>query len=338
MRPVQGITYDTGCETAPGRPSRPVFDIAQVGVEMGVIAGQLHCTAVRLVGNDVTRLTAAAGLAVDAGLAVWLSPVAHNQPVGYQLDLLDRVAALAERLADEGATVVLVAGWESSAFVPGMISGRTTFDRFRTLTSLPRLLMSTARHGSFNRRLDEYLSRVAQTARRRFGGPLTYAAGMWEEVDWSRFDIVGVDAYRDQHNAARFAESMAAYTRHGKPVAALEFGCCTYTGAADRGAWGWTVVDPVTRSVQPATRDEDEQARYLHEVYEQLRGIGITATFPFTFASYSYPTVCDGPDLDVGAYGIVRCFDPPHSPAAFDGVNWQPKAAFHRLSALYGPP
>lgn len=336
MTLVRGITYDTGCETAPGRLSRPTFDAEQAGIELRVIATELGCTAVRLVGNDLERLTAAASLAVEAGLEVWLSPALHDQPTARVLDRLERSAALAEDLAVRGANVVLVVGWESTAFVPGMLNGGTTFERLRTLTSLPRLLLSTARHGSFNRRLDEHLQQAVETVRRRFGGRLTYAAGLWEEVDWRRFDIVGIDAYRDAGNAGRFTDTMRAYARHGKPVAALEFGCCTYTGAGARGAWGWSVADPVTRSVKPVVRDEGEQADYLEEVFAQLQAAGVAATFPFTFASYSYPTIADGPDLDVGAYGIVRCFEPsPPEPLTIQGVPWQPKLAFHRLAGLY---
>jgi len=48
-----------------------------------------------------------------------------------------------------------------------------------------------------------FLAGAAEAVRSQFGGPLTYAAGTWEPVDWSRIDIVSVDAYRDARNAGR---------------------------------------------------------------------------------------------------------------------------------------
>lgn len=333
---ILGITYDTGCETAPGRYSRIAFDSDQVVTEMEVIARDLHCTAVRLVGNDLERLKIAAGHAVRAGLDVWFSPVAHNQPETHLLDLLGSTACLARDHANSGTNVVLMVGWESSVFVPGMIRGATTFDRLRTLGNIPRLLLSTALYGSFNRRLDQHLAKAVAVARGAFDGPITYAAGMWESVNWSRFDLVAVDAYRDAANADRFETLMHAYTRHGKPVAAAEFGCCTYRGAGERGGLGWSVADPATGNVAPGTiRDEEEQATYVEDVLRQLWDAGVTATFPFTFASYSYPTPATGDDLDVGAYGLVRCYTNPPSNVSYPGMPWEPKVAFHRLARLY---
>ena len=46
------------------------------------------------------------------------------------------------------------------------------------------------------RKLDALLAEAAAIARRNFHGPLTYAAAFWERVDWSRFDLVGVNLYR----------------------------------------------------------------------------------------------------------------------------------------------
>ena len=74
--------------------------------------------------------------------------------------------------------------------------------------------------------------------RSRFGGPITYASGMWEPVDWSAFDIVSCDACRDEHNVATFHAELRKLGIHGKPVAITEFGCCAYAGAAAKGGMG----------------------------------------------------------------------------------------------------
>jgi hypothetical protein len=59
-----------------------------------------------------------------------------------------------------------------------------------------------------------------------FGGPVSYASGIWEEVDWSGFDVVGIDGYRDEQNAPYYRQLLAPSHRHGKPVVVTEFGCC----------------------------------------------------------------------------------------------------------------
>lgn len=59
----------------------------------------------------------------------------------------------------------------------------------------------------------------------------TYAAAPWETVDWTPFDLVGVDAYRAAYNADHFADEMRAHFAHGKPVAVTEFGTCAYRGS-----------------------------------------------------------------------------------------------------------
>jgi hypothetical protein len=87
-----------------------------------------------------------------------------------------------------------------------------------------------------------------------FGGPVSYASGIWEEVDWSGFDVVGTDGYRDEQNAPYYRQMLAQGHRHGKPVVVTEFGCCTYRGAGARGGTGWMVGDPTADpTIRPGT-------------------------------------------------------------------------------------
>jgi hypothetical protein len=59
-----------------------------------------------------------------------------------------------------------------------------------------------------------FLAEAAEAARGQFGGPLSYASGTWEPVDWSRFDIVGVDAYRDARNTGSFRADLRKRFTH----------------------------------------------------------------------------------------------------------------------------
>ena len=99
-------------------------------------------------------------------------------------------------------------GCELTLFNPGFLPGPDSYDRIARLGKPgPRLFAAFAR---LPKRLNAFLAEAADTVRSRFGGPLTYASGTWEPVDWSRFDIVSVDAYRDAETPARSAPTCAS--------------------------------------------------------------------------------------------------------------------------------
>ncbi|GII54051.1 hypothetical protein Pth03_24400 [Planotetraspora thailandica] len=323
----KAINYDVGMRATPDWPSRPVFDPAAVREEMRVIRHDLGCTAVRIFGEDLGRLTTAAESALDEGLEVWFSPDLHNSRPRAWLAALADAADAAERLRSRGP-VVFVVGRELTFFMRGLVLGRDAPARMRTFTSVPRLLANLLVRGSFNRRLGAFLSRAVPVVRTRFRGPVTYAAGSWEQVDWAPFDIVSADLYRDAAAAAGFRDTIRACFSPGKPVAITEFGCCTYRGAAARGGMGWAVVDRTAtppRLKERLVRDEEGQAAEVTGLMDVFAAEGADVAFLFTFASYSYPHSPDPAlDLDLAAYGIVSCLP--------DG-SWRPKKAFHAFAA-----
>ncbi|MGW2104113.1 hypothetical protein ACWCPX_41915 [Streptomyces olivaceoviridis] len=87
-------------------------------------------------------------------------------------------------------------------------------------------------------------------------------------MDWSPFDIVGLDAFRSLRNAAPYRNDLRKEFTHGKPVAIMEVGCCTFRGAGDYGGSGWYVaMEPDGVTPKPhLVRDESEQVRYLDEL------------------------------------------------------------------------
>ena len=324
----RGINYDTGARLSGGW-TRDAFDSTAVRRDMQVIADDLHCTAVRISGSDPDRLTIAGEHAADAGLQVWFAPFPCDLTTTQMLPLFAEYAARAEDLRRHGADVVLVAGGELSIFAHGFLPGDDLFARTATLTAagpdLPSLLSTVPA------RLNAFLGEVASTVRAGFGGKVTYASLSIERVDWTPFDYVAVDAYRAAHNAATFREQIRELHRHGRPVAVTEFGCCTYRGAADRGARGWLIVD---RDHEPwrldgdYQRDEEEQATYLRDLLQIFEQENVDSAFWFTFAGYKYPHHPDPRhDLDLASYGLIK-LEPD--------MSWEPKASFHTLAAEYG--
>ncbi|TCM38941.1 hypothetical protein [Kribbella sp. VKM Ac-2568] len=359
MRAI-GVNYDTGMEVE-GRTTRSVFDQATARRELRVIADELHAKAVRLSGSHLDRLAVAGAEALAAGLDLWFSPVATDLEPDELIAFLAAAATQAEHLRTDAATqgvqaegpsasaeeggeqpgeappeatspeVVLVLGFEISLSCKGFVPGDTMEERLGTMMDqttwtdpekLARMQQGLERWGQVQ-------GQIAEAARSEFGGRITYAAGMWEDVDWSLFDIVSLDAYRDAQNASTFREQVAERSRWGKPLAVTEFGCATYRGAADRGGSGWMIVD---RSVDPPVinghyeRDEEEQVTYLQELAEVFDQID-AAAFWFSFAGYELPHDPDDPahDLDLSAYGLVAT-----SP---DGT-WRRKRAFDALAEL----
>jgi hypothetical protein len=327
-----GVNYDTGLRYD-GRSTRERFDPEEVRRDLTVIADQLHAPAVRVSGNDPDRLGTAGEAALAAGLELWFSPVPMDLEPDEFIAFLTDCGRRAEALRQSGrGEVVLVLGCELSVFCKGFVPGETSGERLALMADpatwtdpakLTQLQAGLARWG-------EVQQQLASAARSVFGGRITYAAGLWEDVNWDLFDIVAVDAYRDAANAATFAEELAARKKWGKPVVATEFGCCAYRGAADRGGTGWMIVN---REVDPPVvngayeRDEQEQVEYLIELVEEFDRVELAAAFWFSFAGFALPHRPDDPehDLDLSSYGLVAVDDDGH---------WEPKPVFAKLAAL----
>src|SRR4051812_3850666 len=120
---VRGIGYDTGFGYD-GVPRRP-FDHEVVRRELQIIHDDLHCTAVRLFGNDLDQLEFAASFAAERGLEVWFSPFTYQLAPQEMLRLLADAAERAERIRRRGAEVVFVTGAELSLFNRGFLPGNS---------------------------------------------------------------------------------------------------------------------------------------------------------------------------------------------------------------------
>ncbi|GAA4180600.1 hypothetical protein GCM10022252_03710 [Streptosporangium oxazolinicum] len=309
---AKGINYDTGF--LPGEDTtRKAFDPDAVRRDMDVIANELHCDAVRISGGDPARLSVAAGHAAAAGLEIWFAPFPVDLPPEAMLSTFADCAERAEAVRRGGAEVVFVTGCEISAFGTGFIPGATYHDRMMAMASADIEWWQSL--GPVLERLNGFLAESAGVVRTRFGGPITYASAPWESsVDWTPFDIVGVDAYRAAYNADTFQEELRGHFGHGKPVAVTEFGTCAYRGAGERGGMAW-------QPPEDAVRDEGEQVRYFTELLDVFEKEGVDTALWFTFAGFSH--VGDG---DIASYGVVRMLG---------RERWEPKEVFHTMAARY---
>ena len=346
----KGVCYDVGRELE-GRSWRPDFRPGEVRRELEIIAGDLHCTAVRIQSADLSRLGWAAQVAIDLGLEVWLSPDLWDHDAEDTLAHLVSAAAAANELSRANpGRVFLSVGSELSMFMRGMIPGDTVPER------IARPDLDSFLHAEATQRLlNEYLARAVEAVRPEFAGEITYCALPTEQVDWTRFDVAAVDLYRDKPNRPHYGRAVQLLRKKagGRPLVIGEFGCCTYQGAADRGGLGFDITDH--GGDQPHingdyVRDEAEQAREITECLDIFDQGGADTAFVQTFVQPLSPWNPDPRfDFDLASYSLVRSFasrlselakefpkvpwDTTEHGTTYPDMPWEPKESFRAVAA-----
>jgi hypothetical protein len=335
----KGINYDIGTFTrGKESSSRDVFNPVIVQREMEIIKKDLYCNSIRISGRDIERLTTAAEYALQQGLEVWISPAFIDANEKETLAYFTECAKAAEKLRMIYTNIIFVTGCELTFFMKGLVDGETAFDRMSTLMRPWRLIKSTILKGSFNKRLNAFLSKATTVVREHFHGKLTYASGTWESVDWSIVDFVGIDYYRETSNSKLYQEKLRGYFKYNKPVVITEFGCCTYKGAEYKGGYGWAIVD---RSKTPNqlkgefVRDESIQSNCIIELLNIFKEEKVEGAFVFTFVSPAYPYAEKSLyDLDMASYSIVKTYINQNG-ITYKDMPWEPKKSFYDLAEHY---
>ena len=335
----KGINYDIGTITTTGNLTREVFDASVVAKEIDIIKNELHCNSIRISGLNNERLSTAAEIALQKGLTVWLSPALHYDSQKNTIKYILENAATAEKLRLQYPDIIFVTGCELSLFTDGFVKGDTGAKRLQQLFSPLSLLKSKLGiKRTYNRRLNKFLEEAVREIRKIFHGEITYASGSWEKINWKLFDITGVDLYRSSFNKATYIDELRNYKKIGKPLSVMEFGCCAYMGAEDKGAIGWAIVDwkkyppELKKNYQ---RDEKVQSKYLLDLLNIFEQEEIFAAFVFTFISYNY-VYSDEPkhDLDMASYGVVRS-TPGIKNERYQHLEWFPKDSFFTLGNYF---
>lgn len=329
-----------------GIPTRPKLDLATAERELQIVRDDLHCNAVRLMGRDAGRMVQVAERALALGLEVWLSPALWGKPADETLRYDVSAAERAEELRKQNPDrVVLVLGGELTIFMHGIVPGND-FGK-RTREAFTR--MKAGDH-SANDRLNDFLARASTAVRGVYHGPLTYASLIWEDVDWDRFDLIGVDHYRDAKIKDRYADMLQPLLAFGKPIINTEFGMRTYRGAESDGTVGFGVADqkrvllhyllPFVRQRLSGdyVRDEAMQARELVETLTILDSAGVDGAFVHEFVTAG-ATFSDKPryDLDMNAFALVKTYRHGKG-TSYPDMTWEPKQSFHAVADYYATP
>ena len=299
---------------------------------MATLREELHANTVMVIDTEPETLISASRIALEEGLDVLVRPRLEDARLPALTRHLAQVARGAELLRQQyPGKVTLLVGSEFSMTSRTVLPGRYTFVRLQLVIRFSALLA-----GRIRRRLAPVLAATLATARAEFLGPITYAAGAWEQVDWAGFDLVGTNLYRTRRNSASYADVLrarvAAAHSVGKPFVVTEFGSGAFTGAASLGPGAFRIVDwfadpPSVRDGHP--RDEQTQATYLSELIDLFTIAEVDGCFAFTFAMPEFPR-SDDPrhDLDRAGFGLVSIrTEDPHT--------WTPKEAFHAVARAY---
>ncbi|KAL4746138.1 hypothetical protein BDW72DRAFT_210717 [Aspergillus terricola var. indicus] len=305
----RGVVYDVGLNFSGTGFSVEPFNPALVEYDIKTIADVLHANAVRIEGEEITRLEIAARSAHLRGLKVFFNPWKMNATIDETRAYFEEAARTAERLRNEGNDLVFAAVCEYTIFRKGVFPGGSFNDRVMFLglqfpsrhiiEDIPQALRDKSAE------LNDVLRSFAEVIRSQFGGQITYSAGSWEVVDWDIFDVVGIDYYRRGEAADKYVSCVDRY-RVGKPLAVLEVGCCAYEGAAERGEADGTCI--LKNDIVP-TRSEKEQADYVGTQLELLKNAGVDAAFIYLFSPF-----------------LRRIQDMP---------PWVPKESFYRVAEVF---
>ena len=364
---LKGVCYDSGSYMAFNW--RPDFSPATVRRELEIIKKDLHCNAIRITGQDIGRLTASARAALDRGLEVWFTPTLWDKGQGETLAFIVKAAGEAERLNQEYPDkIVFVVGGEFTLFVNGIVEGRNVVERMAALSRKfgrqgqaaqqaadPREAIARLKTAEHNESLRRFLRSVAASVRPAFHGKIAYASIVWESVDWSLFDFVGLDHYRAARVKDRYAELLKPAFETGKPVIITEFGVQTYEGAEVNGAGlGGNIIDyksqflhrkiPLLgRLIRPRlmkgthVRDEGLQARELVDQLTILDNAGVYGAFVSSFVEQVKPYDEDPRyDLDMGSMSLVRYYEGgKRHGTTYPDLPWEPKESFRAVANYF---
>jgi hypothetical protein len=243
------------------------------------------------------------------------------------------------------AQIVFCPGGELSLFMRGIVPGRSIPERVANMIGAAK-----AGDHTHTERLNAFLGQASEAIRRVFGGPVSYAALVGESVDWSPFDFIGLDHYRDARIKDRYADMLQPFFGSGQPVVVTEVGMRGYRGAEDSGTLGFGVIDQrsqflhqlplVGRLVRARlngeyVRDEGLQARELAEILGILDAAGVDGVFVSSFVEPLAP-YSDDPryDLDMSALSLVKSYTGRHG-VSYPDMPWEPKEAFEVVAGCY---
>lgn len=342
---IKGVNYDVG--TVMGVNWRPDYNPQTVERELEIIKRDLHCNAVGISGKDIGRVMLTAETALRLGLEAWLNPADWgNKPPKPMLAYVTGAAKAAQPLHERyPGKVIFSLGSEFTLFMQGIIEGKSFMGRAKNL----RQGGAGIREGRHNRPLNEFLSKAVSEVRKVFAGQIMYRSLVWEQVDWSGFDIIGVDHYWAEKIKDQYIDMVKPLFTYGKPVINTGFGFNT-TSTPVAGMLSSLGHEPsillhqlpaIGRFIRPKLkvineRDEALQAKRLVDNLKLLDRAGFSGAFIDTFILPIRPySDISTYDLDRESSSLVKFFERGRHGTTYPDMTWEPKEAFKAVANYY---
>ena len=343
----KGVNYDVG--TVMGGNWRPDYHPQTVERELEIIKNDLHCNAVGISGKDIGRVMLTAEAALSQGLEVRLNPAdLTNKPPESTLASITEAAKATQPLHERyPGKVVFSVGGEFTLFMQGIVPGKTFMQRLQTAFSADYIKSPDRR----NKPLNDFLGQTNKAVRAVFDGPVMYCSLVWEQVDWSPFDMIGVDHYWAEKIKDKYIDMVKPLFAYGKPVINTGFGFSTTTAPANGVASTLGNVDGLSlllhqqpvigRLIRPKLkvineRSETLQAKRLIDNLKLVDKAGFSGAFidMFIFPLRPYS---DTPkyDLDRESSSLVKYFEGGRHGTAYPDMTWEPKEAFRAVADYY---
>lgn len=342
---TKGINYDVG--TVMGVNWRPDYSPQIVERELEIIRDDLHCNAVGISGKDIGRVMLTAEAALNQGLEAWLNPADWgDKPPEPTLAYITEAAKAAQPLHERyPGKVVFSLGSEFTLFMQGIIPGKTFMQRAKNL----RQNGAGIKESKHNQPLNDFLGMAVTEVRKVYAGQVMYRSLVWEEVDWSIFDIIGVDHYWAEKIKDEYIDMVQPLFTYGKPVINTGFGFNTTSAPVD-GMLSSLGHEPsvllhqvpgIGRFIRPKLklineRDEALQAKRLIENLKLIDKAGFSGAFMDTFIFPIRP-YSDTPkyDLDRETSSLVKYFEGGRHGTTYPDMTWEPKEAFRAVAKYY---
>jgi hypothetical protein len=342
---VKGVNYDVG--TVMGVNWRPDYDPNTVQKELEIIQKDLHCNSVGISGKDIGRVMLTAEAALSLGLEAWLNPADWgNKPPEPTLSYITEAAKAAQPLHEHyPGKVVFSLGSEFTLFMQGIIEGRTFMARAKNLSQGG----AGIKEGKHNQPLNDFLTKAVSEVRKVFSGQVMYRSLVWEQVDWSIFDVIGVDHYWAEKIKDQYIDMVKPLFTYNKPVINTGFGFNT-TSSPVTGMLSSLGHEPsvllhqvpvVGRFIRPKLkvieeRDEALQAKRLIDNLKLIDRAGFSGAFMDMFIFPIRP-YSDTPkyDLDRASSSLVKYFEGGRHGTTYPDMTWEPKEAFKAVANYY---
>lgn len=342
---IKGVNYDVG--TVMGVNWRPDYSPETVQRELEIIKKDMHCNAVGISGKDIGRVMLTAEAALSLGLEAWLNPADWgDKPPEPTLAYIVQAAKAAQPLQERyPGKVVFSLGSEFTLFMQGIVEGRTFMGRAKNL----RHGGADIKEGKHNQPLNDFLSKAVAEVRKVFAGQVMYRSLVWEKVDWSIFDIIGVDHYWAEKIKDQYIDMVKPLFAYGKPVINTGFGFNTTSSPVD-GMLSSLGHEPsvllhqlpaIGRFIRPKLkvineRDEALQAKRLIDNLKLIDKAGFSGAFMDMFIFPIRP-YSDTPkyDLDRETSSLVKYFESGRHGTTYPDMTWEPKEAFKAVADYY---